>query len=248
MIIGDSFTGGGFRAIAAAARRTRRLVCTIDHCGFDWKAIDRFRPDEVWWMPNERASDLRSGRRARSTSPGRGHAADGAERRRRPQPARARRRAVGKKRVRPKACGRRRGRAALPRHRARRATRRWRRGSPATRPTAAPAGRRWRSRWPCRGARRRGAARPGGSCRLPDAVDFEPHVRRPRRRGRNRPSRTGDLGARRAGRDRLQRGRARAWCPRRSSAGIFATRRVGPIARSPAPATRSCWSPRACRR
>ena len=23
-------------------------------CGFDWKLIDRFRPDEVWWMPTER--------------------------------------------------------------------------------------------------------------------------------------------------------------------------------------------------
>ena len=24
------------------------------HCGFDWSAIDRFHPDEVWWMANER--------------------------------------------------------------------------------------------------------------------------------------------------------------------------------------------------
>ena len=24
------------------------------HCGFDWGAIDRFHPDEVWWMPTER--------------------------------------------------------------------------------------------------------------------------------------------------------------------------------------------------
>jgi hypothetical protein len=23
-------------------------------CGFDWKLIDRFQPDEVWWMPTER--------------------------------------------------------------------------------------------------------------------------------------------------------------------------------------------------
>jgi hypothetical protein len=24
------------------------------HCRFDWAAIRRFEPDEVWWMPNER--------------------------------------------------------------------------------------------------------------------------------------------------------------------------------------------------
>ena len=24
-------------------------------CAFDWNAIDRYRPDEVWWMPTERA-------------------------------------------------------------------------------------------------------------------------------------------------------------------------------------------------
>ena len=24
------------------------------YCGFDWRVIDEFRPDEVWWMPGER--------------------------------------------------------------------------------------------------------------------------------------------------------------------------------------------------
>jgi hypothetical protein len=24
-------------------------------CGFDWKWIDQFHPDEVWWMPTERS-------------------------------------------------------------------------------------------------------------------------------------------------------------------------------------------------
>ena len=24
------------------------------YCGFDWRVIDKFRPDEVWWMPGER--------------------------------------------------------------------------------------------------------------------------------------------------------------------------------------------------
>ena len=28
-------------------------------CGFDWKLIDRFQPDEVWWMPTERLFSLR---------------------------------------------------------------------------------------------------------------------------------------------------------------------------------------------
>jgi alginate O-acetyltransferase complex protein AlgJ len=23
-------------------------------CGFDWKLIDKYRPDEVWWVPTER--------------------------------------------------------------------------------------------------------------------------------------------------------------------------------------------------
>lgn len=25
-----------------------------EYCGFDWRVIDEFRPDEVWWMPGER--------------------------------------------------------------------------------------------------------------------------------------------------------------------------------------------------
>jgi hypothetical protein len=24
------------------------------YCGFDWRVIEKFRPDEVWWMPGER--------------------------------------------------------------------------------------------------------------------------------------------------------------------------------------------------
>jgi hypothetical protein len=28
----------------------------MDHksCGFDWDEVEKYRPDEVWWMPNER--------------------------------------------------------------------------------------------------------------------------------------------------------------------------------------------------
>jgi alginate O-acetyltransferase complex protein AlgJ len=53
MILGDSFTGGFFPPMAL---QHAGQVVWVHHrlCGFDWKAIDRFRPDEVWWMPNER--------------------------------------------------------------------------------------------------------------------------------------------------------------------------------------------------
>ena len=23
-------------------------------CGFDWNEVEKYRPDEVWWMPTER--------------------------------------------------------------------------------------------------------------------------------------------------------------------------------------------------
>jgi hypothetical protein len=53
MILGDSFTGAHFAPMLL--QHVGRVVwLDHQHCGFDWKAIDRFRPDEVWWMPNER--------------------------------------------------------------------------------------------------------------------------------------------------------------------------------------------------
>src|SRR5271169_4733635 len=53
MIIGDSFTAADFAHLLL--QRAGRVVWLYhDHCAFDWKAIDQFRPDEVWWMPNER--------------------------------------------------------------------------------------------------------------------------------------------------------------------------------------------------
>ena len=30
------------------------MAGTSTIAGFDWKAIDKYRPDEVWWMPTER--------------------------------------------------------------------------------------------------------------------------------------------------------------------------------------------------
>ncbi len=53
MIIGDLFTGAHLEPMLL--QHVGRVVWfASDHCGFDWSAIDRFRPDEVWWMPNER--------------------------------------------------------------------------------------------------------------------------------------------------------------------------------------------------
>jgi alginate O-acetyltransferase complex protein AlgJ len=53
MVFGDSFTQDYFPRMAL--QHAGRVVWLEHHkCGFDWKAIDRFRPDEVWWMPNER--------------------------------------------------------------------------------------------------------------------------------------------------------------------------------------------------
>ena len=53
MVFGDSFTGGYVdRMLLPHAGR----VVWLEHrkCAFDWRMIDRFHPDEVWWMPNER--------------------------------------------------------------------------------------------------------------------------------------------------------------------------------------------------
>ena len=53
MIIGDSFTGAHVEPMLL--QHAGRVVwLASQHCGFDWAAIDRLRPDEAWWMPNER--------------------------------------------------------------------------------------------------------------------------------------------------------------------------------------------------
>jgi alginate O-acetyltransferase complex protein AlgJ len=53
MVIGDSFTRNSF--LGPLAEHAGQVVW-LEHrrCGFDWGAIDRFRPDEVWWAPTER--------------------------------------------------------------------------------------------------------------------------------------------------------------------------------------------------
>jgi hypothetical protein len=53
MVIGDSFTGGVFPDMVLA--HAGRFAWTHHQfCAFDWKWIDQFHPDEVWWMPTER--------------------------------------------------------------------------------------------------------------------------------------------------------------------------------------------------
>jgi alginate O-acetyltransferase complex protein AlgJ len=53
MVIGDSFTAGFF--VSMLLQHTGRVVWLHHrYCDFDWKWIDQFRPDEVWWMPTER--------------------------------------------------------------------------------------------------------------------------------------------------------------------------------------------------
>jgi len=53
LVIGDSFTRALLEPMLL--EHVGRVVWLYhQHCGFDWGAIDRFRPDEVWWMPTER--------------------------------------------------------------------------------------------------------------------------------------------------------------------------------------------------
>ena len=53
LILGDSFAGAHFETMLLP--HVGRVVwLSHQHCGFDWTAIDRFHPDEVWWMPTER--------------------------------------------------------------------------------------------------------------------------------------------------------------------------------------------------
>ena len=62
MILGDSFTRGHFPPMLL--QHVARVIW-VDYrtCGFDWATIDKFRPDEVWWMPNERFLTCRPGLR-----------------------------------------------------------------------------------------------------------------------------------------------------------------------------------------
>ena len=53
LIFGDSLTLDYFSPMLLQRAGS---VVWIHHryCGFDWRVIEKFRPDEVWWMPGER--------------------------------------------------------------------------------------------------------------------------------------------------------------------------------------------------
>ena len=53
LIFGDSLTLDYFSPLLLQHAGS---VVWIHHryCGFDWRVIEKFRPDEVWWMPGER--------------------------------------------------------------------------------------------------------------------------------------------------------------------------------------------------
>ena len=53
LVIGDSFTQSYFPLMLS--QHAGRAIWIHHHeCGFDWKLIDKLRPDEVWWVPTER--------------------------------------------------------------------------------------------------------------------------------------------------------------------------------------------------
>ncbi len=54
LIIGDSFTENFFPPLLAE-HAGRAIWMHVHECAFDWNAVERYRPDEVWWMPTERA-------------------------------------------------------------------------------------------------------------------------------------------------------------------------------------------------
>lgn len=54
LIIGDSFSN--VEILMLTAQHARRVVWMHhEGCHFDWTWIDQFQPDEVWWLPVERA-------------------------------------------------------------------------------------------------------------------------------------------------------------------------------------------------
>lgn len=53
LVLGDSFTRNYFPAMLS--QHAGRVVWLhYRHCAFDWKAVEKYRPDEIWWMPTER--------------------------------------------------------------------------------------------------------------------------------------------------------------------------------------------------
>jgi alginate O-acetyltransferase complex protein AlgJ len=53
VVIGDSFTASYFPPMLAQ-HVGRAIWLNHRECGFDWSLVERFQPDEVWWVPTER--------------------------------------------------------------------------------------------------------------------------------------------------------------------------------------------------
>lgn len=53
LIVGDLFSEISFETLLASHAGRMAWLYARD-CGFDWSWIDRFKPDEVWWVPTER--------------------------------------------------------------------------------------------------------------------------------------------------------------------------------------------------
>ena len=60
MVIGDSFTTDLFTTLLVQ-HVARAIWINHQRCGFDWKWIDVYHPDEVWWMPTEQFLSCRLG-------------------------------------------------------------------------------------------------------------------------------------------------------------------------------------------
>ena len=51
LIVGDLFTDQLFAPMVLP--HVRQLVWLHHkHCDLDWQWVEKFRPDQVWWMPN----------------------------------------------------------------------------------------------------------------------------------------------------------------------------------------------------
>jgi hypothetical protein len=53
MVIGDSFTAAYFPPMLLE-HAGRAIWINHRQCGFDWGLVEKFQPDEVWWVPTER--------------------------------------------------------------------------------------------------------------------------------------------------------------------------------------------------
>ncbi len=62
LVVGDFFTASFFPPMLAQHVGRAIWVHYDDSaCSFDWSLIDKYRPDEVWWAPVERALICASG-------------------------------------------------------------------------------------------------------------------------------------------------------------------------------------------